>query len=157
MNGWFVAMWKIFPINEERKTCKHVILGDIDHLGQNKENFSKYGSTQLHYSLASIEHNVGLSQANNNEFNMMMASISIILSPRIFVDTVMSIANVELPLEHNRSHKVKSIASLQINNKHHLVTTEGLASKWNTGLEQSKKMIKIITQMGICNKWTDKY
>ena len=104
---------------------------------------SKNRYMQLLDNISSIKNNVNCSQKYNSDFNIMMASISTSLSPNTFRDDVISIVNADLPKEGNKGHQAKNIVASQMNARHHAVTPESLASKWNIGLERSKQTIKV--------------
>ena len=81
----------------------------------------------LYDNILSVENDISTSQKYDSELDIMMSSISTSISPNTFRDTVNSSVIIDLPMEVNRGHQVKNIASSQMNDRHHIVTPKSLA------------------------------
>ena len=109
-------------------------------------------ATPTNVSTNHLVTNRPLSTVDVSESDIILSSISCTYSPKLFVQQVISRVNIATSSRLKQDATTgtgTSIAATASSERHAKLTPEGLAKKWQIGLETAKRTIEVTTQKGI--------
>ena len=165
MNGTIATMLTHCPSQEELDTCPFIYLSDQDSWDPTKVNFQinsikQETSDKRPLKICQIEStaptapNITLMPSTASSYDIAMANVSTTLCQDIFVSDLLDNVHVyQVSSSKSTKPTPAPLPDLQVNTftheRHHRVTPEALAQKWNIGLNTARKTIKVTTQLGV--------
>ena len=124
MDGSIASTKTRCPTQEELDTCPHIVLSDEDH----------WDPTNVTFGIHSV------TEEERNTVNQMTSD----LLDNVQIRDVPGTLPIATPTK-DPTFKISAISG----ERHHTLTPESLARKWNIGLKTAKATIKATTQLGI--------
>ena len=144
MEGTIAKISTRCPSLEELESCQYIYLSDQESWDPSNVNFKSM----------SMEEELRHSISSRSIFDITMSSISSALCEDTLMASLVSAVKIHdtKPAHHPNIPETPlptpNIAAIT-QERHHKLTPESLAQKWNIGLNTAKKTIKVTTQLGV--------
>ena len=144
MEGTIAKISTRCPSLEEIESCQYIYLSDQE----------SWDPSNVNFKIMSMEEESRHSIASRSIFDITMSSISSALCEDTLTASLVSAVNIHdikpahQPTIPDTPLPTPNIAAIT-QERHHKLTPESLAQKWNIGLNTAKKTIKVTTQLGV--------